>query len=448
MTPWRLPLSQPTQPFGMITEYHSFTNAEEHPQAPLMTIPAEVMPLPKDVEGGAKEEQDDEKVCRICLEDDHPEQMISPCQCKGGSKWVHRECLDLWRINEKDRAFSQCTECLFKYHMVPPKYESATKSKWRRTKFYMLVSRDIILVTLLLQLVIGLLGAVVWLCDSEKSVLEVFCGGTTCPNGDSHAVGVYYLCGFLLLLVVLGLYGSIILSFNQCSIQKSIPTFIDPEQGGTTHIPTQNRSATYQHHRQRYYYSSQNTTTSTTRGGPSHGRRCCDGCCVPYGYHPVYVCDTSGTDDCCCCCNCPAGSHHHVSNCNCGGGDWGGCCKGCDCGGDKDSIHIIFVVLVVAAVIMAVIGFVVGIIIAVVMCQRVIQAHVYLLHKRQLVQEFTVMDLQDYDVLLLPAPGSESESDTPPSSAPPLRQHPPPSAPPMHQEDEIYLQKLGLVEKY
>jgi hypothetical protein len=355
----------------------------------------------------------------------------------------------LWRTNETDRAFSQCTECLFQYHMTTPSMPAPNKydtTKWRRTRFYMLVSRDICLVTLLLQIVIALLGTFVWLCDSdEKDLLAAFCGGggnennttsTTCP--DLQAVGVYYLCGFLLLLVLMGVYGSILLCFNECSIQKSIPTFIDPEQGGTitttTHHhshDTQTKSARYQNHRQRYHHSSRNS---------SHAGRCCDGGC----YAPVYVGDTSGNDDCCCC----IGPHHHHHS---GSNPNGDCCRGCgdSCGGDGDCVHILLCVLVVTAVIMAVIGFCVGIIIAVVMCQRVIQTHVYLLHKRQLVQEFTVMDLQEYDVVCL-LPQESSSLDTSSSiisPAPFLLPHPPPSAPPMDQEDQMYLQKLGLMEK-
>jgi len=62
---------------------------------------------------------DDEKVCRFCLESEdhpepfHPEHLIAPCQCRGGSQWVHRGCLDEWRATRSDRAFSSCTECFF-----------------------------------------------------------------------------------------------------------------------------------------------------------------------------------------------------------------------------------------------------------------------------------------------------------------------------------------------
>ena len=76
------------------------------------------------------------KCCRICLDDEGDDgndnindPMIAPCMCKGNSKWVHRSCLDSWRMNEPDRAFAQCTECRYTYRLIavssnPQKYQS------------------------------------------------------------------------------------------------------------------------------------------------------------------------------------------------------------------------------------------------------------------------------------------------------------------------------------
>jgi hypothetical protein len=62
-----------------------------------------------------------ERTCRICLRDNEPYDLIAPCRCKGAGKWVHRQCLDQWRaVNRQDIAFSQCTECLFQYHLETP----------------------------------------------------------------------------------------------------------------------------------------------------------------------------------------------------------------------------------------------------------------------------------------------------------------------------------------
>ena len=34
--------------------------------------------------------------CKICLEDDSLRNLISPCQCTGSMKYVHRRCLREW----------------------------------------------------------------------------------------------------------------------------------------------------------------------------------------------------------------------------------------------------------------------------------------------------------------------------------------------------------------
>ena len=33
------------------------------------------------------------KECRVCLDTDNQDDIISPCNCKGTSKWIHKECL-------------------------------------------------------------------------------------------------------------------------------------------------------------------------------------------------------------------------------------------------------------------------------------------------------------------------------------------------------------------
>ena len=37
------------------------------------------------------------EVCRICLENEDGEKMISPCKCSGSQKFVHSECLSCWQ---------------------------------------------------------------------------------------------------------------------------------------------------------------------------------------------------------------------------------------------------------------------------------------------------------------------------------------------------------------
>lgn len=55
-----------------------------------------------------------EKSCRFCLACDHSLErpLIAPCGCKGSMKYVHRQCLDEWRVQcFNPKALVQCTIC-------------------------------------------------------------------------------------------------------------------------------------------------------------------------------------------------------------------------------------------------------------------------------------------------------------------------------------------------
>ena len=56
----------------------------------------------------------DEAECRICFEahSTREDPLISPCLCRGTSKWVHKSCIQHWRrVNRETTAFTQCREC-------------------------------------------------------------------------------------------------------------------------------------------------------------------------------------------------------------------------------------------------------------------------------------------------------------------------------------------------
>lgn len=62
----------------------------------------EVQPLV----GAASRNPHDIKTCRICLQEedvsigyaDSNNPLISPCQCSGSTRYVHRHCLERWRL--------------------------------------------------------------------------------------------------------------------------------------------------------------------------------------------------------------------------------------------------------------------------------------------------------------------------------------------------------------
>eukprot|EP00434_Breviolum_minutum_P031037 symbB.v1.2.027452.t1/scaffold2817.1/size69569/7 len=63
---------------------------------------------------GAMEEDNEMLTCRICLESEIAEgdQLLAPCLCRGSSKFVHRSCLDQWRVSGFDpKTVTHCGTC-------------------------------------------------------------------------------------------------------------------------------------------------------------------------------------------------------------------------------------------------------------------------------------------------------------------------------------------------
>ncbi|KAJ6295820.1 hypothetical protein OIU78_023779 [Salix suchowensis] len=90
--------------------------------------------------------------CRICLETDcEPgDELISPCMCKGTQQFVHRSCLDHWRSVKEGFAFSHCTTCKAQFHLRVALLED---NSWRKIKFRLFVTRDIVIVFFAVQIV-------------------------------------------------------------------------------------------------------------------------------------------------------------------------------------------------------------------------------------------------------------------------------------------------------
>ncbi|KAG6554499.1 hypothetical protein Mapa_003877 [Marchantia paleacea] len=136
----------------------------------------------------------DQPQCRICLESEGDD-LIAPCRCRGTQKFVHRLCLDNWRAAKEGFAFAHCTECRSAFHLranLPP------DRWWLRMKFQLLVFRDHAAIFLIVQLVVGSLGALVYYFYGGE-LRELF-------GYDDHPYGFYALVVVVALLVGL-LYG-------------------------------------------------------------------------------------------------------------------------------------------------------------------------------------------------------------------------------------------------
>ena len=57
--------------------------------------------------------------CRICFESTNQDDLISPCFCRGTSKWVHHVCLQTWRESSgNNEAKIKCMECNYEYVLI------------------------------------------------------------------------------------------------------------------------------------------------------------------------------------------------------------------------------------------------------------------------------------------------------------------------------------------
>jgi hypothetical protein len=54
---------------------------------------------------------DDGDLCRICKEDDSEEALVSPCDCIGSVRFIHKSCLNRWRISAMHRNPRFTTHC-------------------------------------------------------------------------------------------------------------------------------------------------------------------------------------------------------------------------------------------------------------------------------------------------------------------------------------------------
>ncbi|KAI3513774.1 hypothetical protein L1887_11927 [Cichorium endivia] len=146
--------------------------------------------------------------CRICLECDGEEDddLISPCMCKGTQQFVHRACLDHWRSVKEGFAFSHCMTCKAQFHLQVVELKD---NSWRKIKFRLFVARDVFLVFLAVQTVVGLIGGLAYIADKDGSFRASFS-----DNWDrilsTHPIPFYYCVGVIGFFVLVGFFGMIL----------------------------------------------------------------------------------------------------------------------------------------------------------------------------------------------------------------------------------------------
>jgi hypothetical protein len=145
--------------------------------------------------------------CRICLDDDSLDNLIVPCDCKGGSQYIHRHCLDTWRTTGiiyvngeyQNKNFYECDICKFKYEFEINNDEHEEHKRKRIYRLY--VTRDIILAIGLFQFFICGIGLIAKEIDTNKELQKAF---------HIHNFGAYYITSLLLFFAIIGIIGCIV----------------------------------------------------------------------------------------------------------------------------------------------------------------------------------------------------------------------------------------------
>ena len=144
------------------------------------------------------------KQCRICLDTDNPNDIISPCFCSGGSAFVHRTCLNHWRSqNARGIGFQHCDICHFKY-VIQTILDDPKEERTRLTKYYGFIIRDTMGAMLVLQLIILVLAWFLKFIDKNGENIKPYFPVAT------HSFKVYYLSGLILFLGMVGLVALIL----------------------------------------------------------------------------------------------------------------------------------------------------------------------------------------------------------------------------------------------
>ncbi len=129
--------------------------------------------------------------CRICLEEDSPDNMIYPCKCKGTAKYVHKNCLNEWRTTATNREnFYRCEMCHYNYKInVTPMSEN------KCSKFLRFISNQLLVFYLLYSFFIFIFGKLFYILDSKKELFE-YVTHTNSTRSDFVQPFYYLFSGF------------------------------------------------------------------------------------------------------------------------------------------------------------------------------------------------------------------------------------------------------------
>lgn len=366
--------------------------------------------------------------CRLCFEEGTGE-LIAPCLCRGTSKWIHRDCLNHWRVSGSNpRALTNCCECGFQYRLKLKRSEGlSSEGEIRRRQLMRRLASQTVMWFVGLQLVICALGCIIRAIDRHEGLVRFFGfsqvkghegPGTFMEALKYHKI-TYYVSGVLLLLGITGFIVCLALLVACCTGRGSSRQLLgQPLQGPQPHGEHRIRDC-----------------------GDVACACCCECLCPRYRTPWDYYFHMRMCEDCsqCCmvCCdecgrNC-GDIHRNVSNrgnTNCN-----------DCGNNFLTVVIVMVAIVV--IIFIVVGLFAAIMALVTAMQKAGQEYAKIQQLRVMATEYEVQDLADPQDLGDAAP--EAAAPSPPEglraqqAMAPTGHHVSPSAP-AHTEEDLRTQ--------
>ena len=140
------------------------------------------------------------KLCRICFESEsHNNELITPCKCKGTSKYIHRSCLNKWiDLNYKNIDIKEgCNVCNYKYRIKNEKdTRIITVLLTKFTRRYKIIS--------------AIIGYILfYYLDNKYCNQKESKNASTIEMGCSEYIGLSFIGFYLILIIALLIYYSL-----------------------------------------------------------------------------------------------------------------------------------------------------------------------------------------------------------------------------------------------
>lgn len=107
--------------------------------------------------------------CRICLEEDTYDNLISPCYCRGTNKYVHKKCLNQWRaLSDNSENIDKCPTCKFNYVFENTILMSKTRKNIIFNYFTKFIGNNIILLLLVNALLLLFFSYIIYYINNSN----------------------------------------------------------------------------------------------------------------------------------------------------------------------------------------------------------------------------------------------------------------------------------------